>query len=77
MNNNETYEQKRRRLFGKVNFLPAYLQQLNKLLNIEVTADMLLSIVKTDSFLEQIDLTPILYFTKKQFHLKTKRSYKE
>lgn len=52
MNNNETYEQKRRRLFGKVNFLPAYLQQLNKLLNIEVTADMLLSIVKTDSFLE-------------------------
>ena len=34
---NETYEQKRRRLFGKVNFLPAYLQQLNKLLNIEVT----------------------------------------
>lgn len=77
MNNNETYEQKRRRLFGKVNFLPAYLQQLNKLLNIEVTADMLLSIVKTDSFLEQIDFDSDTYFTKKQFHLKTKRSYKE
>lgn len=51
MNNNETYEQKRRRLFGKVNFLPAYLQQLNKLLNIEVTADMLLSIVESTYFL--------------------------
>lgn len=72
MNNNETYEQKRRRLFGKVNFLPAYLQQLNKLLNIEVTADMLLSIVKTDSFLEQIDFDSDTLFYKETISFEDK-----
>ena len=71
---NETYEQKRRRLFGKVNFLPAYLQQLNKLLNIEVTADMLLSIVETDCFLEQIDFNSDTLFYKETIPFEDKEN---
>ena len=39
----ETYEQKRRRLFGKVNYLPEYLNTLRRILKTEVTTNQLLS----------------------------------
>ena len=51
--NNETYEQKRRRLFGKVNFLPEYLNTLRRILKTEVTTNQLLTIVDTDDFLSR------------------------
>lgn len=49
----ETYEQKRRRLFGKVNYLPEYLNTLRRILKTEVTTNQLLSIVGTDDFLSR------------------------
>lgn len=44
----ETIEQKKRRVFGK-QYLSEYLKELNALTNINITADMLLSIVESDS----------------------------
>lgn len=67
---NETYEQKRRRLFGKVNYLPEYLNTLRRILKTEVTTNQLLSIVDTDDFYHEINLGYV--YTKKQFLLRTK-----
>ena len=50
---NETYEQKRRRLLGKVNYLPEYLNTLRRILKTEVTTNQLLSIVDTDDFISR------------------------
>lgn len=51
INNNETYEQKKRRLSGKINFMSEYLQILNRILKMKITTNQLLSIVETDNFL--------------------------
>lgn len=74
--NNETYEQKKRRLSGKVNFLPKYLQTLNQLLKIEVTADMLLSIVETDTFFKQINFDNNTLFYKRTIPFNDKKKLK-
>jgi hypothetical protein len=49
----ETYEQKKRRLFGK-QYLPQYLEEFNKILKIHVDATNLLSIVETDEIRQHI-----------------------
>lgn len=57
----ETYEQKKRRLFGKQH-LPKYLEILSRLLLREIHAQDLLSIVATDDFIRSTacftDITP-------------------
>lgn len=47
----ETYEQKKRRIFGRVKFLPKYLETLCHLFKMEITSERLLSIVDTDETL--------------------------
>lgn len=54
MSDIETYEQKKRRLSGKINYLPVYLQELSRLLLCDVDSSKLLSIVETDKFLGSI-----------------------
>ena len=49
----ETYEQKKRRLFGK-QFLPQYLEELNKILKIHVDSTNLSSIVEMDEVRQNI-----------------------
>lgn len=54
MTKDESYEQKKRRLFGKQK-MQEHLYDLNLFLNCSITENHLLSIVDTDSLLERID----------------------
>lgn len=47
----ETYDQKRRRIYGKL-FLPQYINTLNKILNKSIGEKDLLSIIDTDLIIE-------------------------
>jgi hypothetical protein len=67
----ETYEQKKRRLFGK-QYLPQYLEELNKILKINVDATNLLSIVETDGIRQHILAKELKYATKILFAQKEK-----
>ena len=60
----ETYEQKKRRLFGK-KYLQTYLGELKSILQINVDAVDLLSIVETDK-LNEIDYSN---YSKKSFNI--------
>jgi hypothetical protein len=65
----ETYEQKKRRLFGK-QYLPQYLEEFNKILKIHVDATNLLSIVETDEIRQHILAKELKYKTKILFNEK-------
>lgn len=67
----ETYEQKKRRLFGK-QYLPKYLQELNKILKIHVDGTNLLSIVETDEIRQHILVKELKYKTTVFFNEKEK-----
>ena len=49
----ETYQQKKRRLFGRFHHMAAYLEELGCLLNVEKREDDIWSIVKSDAFVEK------------------------
>ena len=55
MENNkmETYQQKKRRLFGRFHSMTKYLEVLGHLLNVTKTKDDIWSIVKSDNFIEE------------------------
>ena len=55
MENNkmETYQQKKRRLFGRFHSMTKYLEVLGHLLNIKKAKDDIWSIVKSDNFIEE------------------------
>lgn len=55
MGNNEieTYQQKKRRLFGRFHSMIKYLEVLGHLLNVTKTKDDIWSIVKSDNFIEE------------------------
>ena len=49
----ETYQQKKRRLFGRFHHMATYLEELGCLLNVEKREDDIWSIVKSDAFVEK------------------------
>ena len=49
----ETYQQKKRRLFGRFHSMTKYLEVLGHLLNVKKTKDDIWSIVKSDNFIEE------------------------
>lgn len=55
MGNNEieTYQQKKRRLFGRFHSMTKYLEVLGLLLNVTKTREDIWSIVKSDNFIEE------------------------
>jgi len=59
----ETAEQRRKRIMGK-QFLPRYIDSLNKIMLNEISQDDLLSIVETDFFYSQIDYSKKAEFRK-------------
>lgn len=64
MNGNETIEQKKRRLVGKINYLGNYLEILSRFLKRKVKAIELLSIIETDRIVESTKyfaMTPYAY----------------
>jgi len=67
----ETFEQKKRRLFGK-QLLPKYLEELSKILNIQVDASNLLSIVEMDEVRHNILAKKLKYKFKILFNDKEK-----
>ena len=67
----ETYEQKKRRLFGK-QFLPQYLEELNKILKIHVDSTNLSSIVEMDEVRQNILAKKLKYKFKILFNEKEK-----
>ena len=49
----ETYQQKKRRLFGRFHSMTKYLEVLSHLLNVTKNKDDIWSIVKSDNFIEE------------------------
>lgn len=53
----ENINQKKRRVAGKVYYLRQYIEDLNKLLFCEVTSDLLISLIETDSFFDKFPIS--------------------
>ena len=52
-NKEETYLQRKRRLFGRFHHMKTYIEELNRILKVKKTAEDIWSIVDSDNFVEE------------------------
>ena len=69
----ETYQQKKRRLFGRFHSMIKYLEVLGHLLNATKTEDDIWSIVKSDNFIEKSKTFEWVLLYKNFFPFRTKK----